>query len=196
MAADQDEALEGCYVLRTDRTDLSDQEIWQTYMMLTRVERAFRSLKSSLGLRPNFHQTEQRADAHLFISVLAYHILHIIEHRLRQQGDHRCWQTICRNLSTHQRLTIEYNVKEQQETQRLPLADMQQPGTGASADLPPSWPIRQPAWPSHLCRKMSSDHNRPGRATAPYKFSQIFPKIPKDASKIYCIINMLKLCSF
>ena len=119
--AGQHEAFEGCYVLRTDRVDLNDKEIWQTYMMLSRIERAFRSLKSSLGLRPNFHQTEQRADAHLFISVLAYHILHIIEHRLRQHGDHRCWQTICGNLSTHQRLTIEYNVKEQQEIQRCHL---------------------------------------------------------------------------
>lgn len=119
--AGQHEAFEGCYVLRTDRVDLNDKEIWQTYMMLTRIERSFRSLKSSLGLRPNFHQTEQRADAHLFISVLAYHILHIIEHRLRQHGDHRCWQTICRNLSTHQRLTMEYNVKEQQEIQRCHL---------------------------------------------------------------------------
>jgi transposase len=119
--ARQHEAFEGCYVLRTDRMDLADKEIWQTYIMLTRIERAFRSLKSSLGLRPNFHQTEQRADAHLFISVLAYHILHIIEHRLRQHGDHRSWQAICRNLSTHQRLTIEYNVKEQQETRRCHL---------------------------------------------------------------------------
>ena len=120
-SAQEHEAFEGCYVLRTDRVDLADNEIWQTYIMLTRIERAFRSLKSSLGLRPNFHQTEQRADAHLFISVLAYHILHIIEHRLRQHGDHRSWQTICRNLSTHQRLTIEYNFKEQQETRRCHL---------------------------------------------------------------------------
>jgi transposase len=113
-AFEQNEALDGCYVLRTDRTDLTDQEIWHTYMMLTRVEQAFRTLKSSLGLRPNFHQLEHRADAHLFISVLAYHILHIIEHRLRMHGDHRCWETICRILSTHQRITIEYDVKEQE----------------------------------------------------------------------------------
>lgn len=118
---EQNESLDGCYVLRTDRTDLGDKEIWQTYMMLTRIERAFRSLKSSLGLRPNFHQIERRADAHLFISVLAYHILHIIEHRLRQHGDHRCWQTICQQLSTHQRLTVEYDVKERQEIRRCHL---------------------------------------------------------------------------
>ena len=110
--------FEGCYVLRTDRTELTDQEIWETYVMLTRVENAFRSLKSSLGLRPNFHQNEERADAHMFISVLAYHILHTIEYKLRLCGDHRTWASIRDILSTHQRLTIEYNVKEQGQVRR------------------------------------------------------------------------------
>jgi transposase len=115
---DDNTGLEGCYVLRTDRTDLSDQEIWKTYVMLTRIEKAFRSLKSSLGLRPNFHQLEWRADAHMFISVLAYHILHTIEYQLRSHGDNRSWDTIRETLSTHQRLTIEYTVKEQDSIQR------------------------------------------------------------------------------
>lgn len=115
--ADQSE-LDGCYVLRTDREDLTDQAIWETYVMLTRVEAAFRSMKSSLGLRPNFHQKEHRADAHMFISVLAYHILHAIEHKLRQYGDHRSWETIRKILSTHQRLTIEYNERTQTGHQR------------------------------------------------------------------------------
>jgi transposase len=110
--------FDGCYVLRTDRLDLSDKEIWETYIMLTQIENAFCSMKSSLGLRPNFHQKEDRADAHMFISVLAYHILHSIEFKLRQQGDHRTWATIREVLSTHQRLTIEYDVKEQKKLQR------------------------------------------------------------------------------
>jgi transposase len=110
--------FEGCYVLRTDRTDLTDIQIWETYGMLTRVESAFRSLKSSLGLRPNFHQNEERSDTHLFISVLAYHILCSIEYQLRLCGDHRFWATIRDVLSTHQRLTVEYNVKEQGQVLR------------------------------------------------------------------------------
>ena len=110
--------FDGCYVLRTDRLDLSEREIWETYIMLTQIERAFRSMKSSLGLRPNFHQIEERVDAHMFISVLAYHILHSIEFKLRQKGDHRSWATIRDVLSTHQRLTIEYDVKEQGQVQR------------------------------------------------------------------------------
>jgi transposase len=115
---DIERRFEGCYVLRTDRTELDDTQIWQTYVMLTRVESAFRSLKSSLGLRPNFHQNEERADAHLFISVLAYHILHTVEYKLRLCGDHRSWATIRDILSTHQRLTVEYNVKEQDRVVR------------------------------------------------------------------------------
>ncbi len=107
--------FEGGYVLRTDRVELSDEEIWKTYMMLTRIEKAFRCLKTSLGFRPVFHQLELRSDTHLFISVLAYHILHTIESRLRMHGDHRSWDTIREILSTHQRLTIEYNYKEGEE---------------------------------------------------------------------------------
>lgn len=117
-AYEEQDKFDGCYVLRTDRDDLTDKEIWETYVMLTRVEKSFRSMKSSLGLRPSFHQKEDRTDAHLFISVLAYHILHAIEHRLRQKGEHRSWDTLRTILSTHQRLTIAYNVKEQKLIQR------------------------------------------------------------------------------
>lgn len=109
--------FEGSYVLRTDREDLSDKEIWKTYVMLTRIERAFRTMKTSLGFRPVFHQLEYRSDSHLFGSVLAYHILHTIETRLRIHGDHRAWETIRNILSTHQRLTINYNYKEDEMIQ-------------------------------------------------------------------------------
>lgn len=108
----------GCYVLRTDRTDLNDQEIWETYIMLTKIEKAFQTLKTSLGLRPNFHQKEQRADAHLFISVLAYHLLHAIEWKLQKHADHRSWKTIRQILSTHQRLTLEFQQKAPQGTEQ------------------------------------------------------------------------------
>jgi len=111
--------FDGCYVLRTDLVGMTDQEIWKTYMMLTRVENAFRCLKSSLGLRPVFHQIEWRSDAHMFISVLAYHLLHVIEQKLRSHGDHRSWDTILDILSTHQRLTIQYDVQEQDQEKTI-----------------------------------------------------------------------------
>jgi len=104
---------EGSYILRTDRLDLSDEEIWNIYIMLRQIEYAFMSMKSSLGLRPNFHQKEDRVDTHMFISVVAYHILHMIENRLKANGDRRKWSTIRNVLRTHERLTIGYKVKEE-----------------------------------------------------------------------------------
>jgi transposase len=100
---------EGHYSLRTNRSELSTSEIWNIYISLGRVEKAFRNMKSHLGFRPIFHQCEARADAHLFISVLAYHLLQAIEHTLRQAGDHRSWWSIKKVLSTHTALTLSYD---------------------------------------------------------------------------------------
>jgi len=97
---------DGTYLLRTNRKDLTDHEIWSLYVMLTRVKRAFRNLKSNLGLRPIYHQKECRAGAHIFISVLAYHLLHAIEHALREKGETRSWNTINHVLQTHQVVTV------------------------------------------------------------------------------------------
>lgn len=75
-------------MLCIDRSELGDAQIWRTNGILTRVESAFGSLKSSLAERPNFHWNEEGADAHLFISLLAYPILHTIEYKPRLCGDH------------------------------------------------------------------------------------------------------------
>ena len=53
-----------------------------------------------------FHRRTERADAHIFISLLACHLLHAIERRLQENGDHRSWPTIRDLLSTHQMMTI------------------------------------------------------------------------------------------
>lgn len=98
--------LTGCYVIETTQTELTAIEAWKQYMLLTRVEGAFQDLKSELGLRPIHHQNEYRTKAHLFIGVLAYHILNAIETRLRAKGDNREWNTIKEVLSTHERSTV------------------------------------------------------------------------------------------
>ena len=102
----QAEQLAGGYYLRCSRKDLSDDAIWRLYMMLTRVEAGFKALKSHLGLRPLFHQREDRCESHIFITILAYHLLHWIEHKLRLAGDNRSWPTIRRLLQTHAYTTI------------------------------------------------------------------------------------------
>jgi len=99
--------LEGNYLLKTNRTDLESEQIWNIYTMLTNVEKAFRDLKTNLGLRPNYHQLESRVDGHIFISILAYHLMHSIEYTLKQQGISNSWRTIKRQVSTHTYATIQ-----------------------------------------------------------------------------------------
>ena len=108
---EQRQQLTGCYVIHSTCTHLSAQTIWQLYMTLNHVESAFKDLKSQLGLRPVYHQHENRTAGHLFIGVLAYHLLIAIEHQLRQSGDHRSWGTIKKELSTYVRNTIAFNDK-------------------------------------------------------------------------------------
>ncbi len=99
------EKISGIYCLRTDREDLNEQQIWDIYTMLTDIEDAFRCMKSELGLRPVYHQKEVRCDGHIFITLLAYHLLHTIRFKLRQKGLHLCWTTIRKQLSTQIRIT-------------------------------------------------------------------------------------------
>jgi transposase len=98
--------LDGTYLLRTDRQDLSDEEVWRLYMLLTRVEAAFRAMKSPLMERPIFHHLEHRVQTHIFLCVLAYHLLVAIEKRCLDQGVHTSWATLREQLSTHQVVTV------------------------------------------------------------------------------------------
>ncbi len=105
---EQRDHLTGCYVIEASsiHAQRSAKEIWGLYMTLERVEKAFRSLKTDLGVRPVYHQTASRTEAHLWISVIAYHLLAVIERQLREAGDTRQWSTIREILSTHQRTTV------------------------------------------------------------------------------------------
>ena len=98
--------LDGAYLLRTDRMDLSGEEAWLWYMTLTRAENAFRAMKSPLAERPIFHQLEHRVEAHIFLCVLAYHLLVAIETTLLEGGCHTSWATVRQTLSSHQVVTI------------------------------------------------------------------------------------------
>jgi len=100
------EALDGSYLLRTDRQNLSADEAWRIYALLTRAESAFRAMKSPLAERPIFHQLRDRADTHIFLCVLALHLLVAIEKTLRDQGVHTSWASVCQTLRTHQVCTV------------------------------------------------------------------------------------------
>jgi transposase len=62
----------GCYLLRTNVTDWSDEDLWKAYIQLTEAEAAFCIQKSDLKIRPIWHQKEDRVLAHIFVCFLAY----------------------------------------------------------------------------------------------------------------------------
>ena len=98
--------LSGCYVIESTHIEMDAVEIWKLYMAQAHVESSFRAMKGELGMRPVYHQNDSRSAAHLFITVLAYHILSAVERRLAQHGDTREWQTLRDVLSTHTRITV------------------------------------------------------------------------------------------
>jgi transposase len=79
------EAREGAYLLRTNLTGESAEELWNKYIQLTEAEAAFRVLKSALWIRPLFHQLERRVKAHILVAFLGYALWVTLKHLLQRK---------------------------------------------------------------------------------------------------------------
>ena len=97
----------GGYVLRTSHADWPVKEVAKLYWRLTEIERVFRIMKSDLGLRPVFHSREDRTIAHLMITIIAYHVSHLVRTKLKRADMHHSWDTIRKNLNKVKRITTE-----------------------------------------------------------------------------------------
>ena len=80
--------------------------------MLTDLESVFRSLKGELGLRPVFHSKEDRADGHLFITVLAYQCVQVLRTKLKAAGITGSWSSLRQILSIQRRVTASLRHKD------------------------------------------------------------------------------------
>jgi hypothetical protein len=98
----------GVYCLRTNALTWDAEQLWRTYIMLTDLEAVFRSLKSELGLRPVYHQTAERAEGHLFITVLAYQFVQVIRRRLQAHGITERWSSLRAILAGQCRVTATF----------------------------------------------------------------------------------------
>jgi transposase len=98
----------GCYIIEHDGLEGNEEQLWRIYTTLTKVEAAFRSMKTDLGTRPVYHQGAERTRGHLFLSILAYHMLSNIEHQLDLNQGSAHWGTICQQLGSHRRSVIQW----------------------------------------------------------------------------------------
>ena len=85
---------EGCYLLRSNVVDWTAAELWRAYMQLTDAEAAFRMQKDQLKLRPVWHQTAERVQAHILVCFLAYVLRKTLEGWSQRAGLGRSTMTL------------------------------------------------------------------------------------------------------
>jgi transposase len=82
----REEAYEGKYVIQTEEAELTAVEAVSIYKELSEVERAFANLKDVIDMRPIYHRTDPRVQAHIFVAALAFLLHRAIEKKLKAAG--------------------------------------------------------------------------------------------------------------
>jgi Transposase DDE domain len=98
--------LDGKFVLTTS-TDLPAAEVAQAYKSLWRVERAFRTLKSTLDVRPIFHQRDDSVIGHITGCFLALRLEVDLQRRLDAKGLTVPWPDLMRDLTRLQAVIVD-----------------------------------------------------------------------------------------
>ena len=102
----KDDKSKGVYFIRTNYQKTEEGELWDIYNTIREVEATFRSLKSDLNLRPVHHQNDERIEAHLYLTMLAYQLVNTIRYMLKQKDCNYDWKNIIRIMSTQKIQTI------------------------------------------------------------------------------------------
>ncbi|MCK5102279.1 MAG: IS1634 family transposase [Cyclobacteriaceae bacterium] len=103
----KDDKSNGVYFIRTNYNDPTETQLWDIYNTIREVESTFRCLKSELNIRPVHHQNDERIEAHIYLTILAYQLVNTIRHMLKKAGINHDWQNIVRIMSTQTIQTIE-----------------------------------------------------------------------------------------
>jgi len=102
----KDDKSKGVYFIRTNYEKTEEGTLWDIYNTIREVEATFRSLKTDLNLRPVHHQNDERIEAHLYLTMLAYQLVNTIRYMLKQKGVNHDWKNIVRIMSTQKIQTI------------------------------------------------------------------------------------------
>jgi transposase len=91
----------GVYFIRCSQKQLTEELIWEIYNILREIESTCRCLKTDLDIRPIHHQKDKNTEAHIFVGIVAYQLVHAIGHAIKQQGTNHSWRRI-RNIMSSQ----------------------------------------------------------------------------------------------
>jgi len=98
-ARDWEKEIDGKLLLETTNLSLSPHQVVHQYKELQEIERCFRTLKSSLDIRPVYHWVDRRIEAHIFICVMALTIERLMRHRLQKAKIKRSPERVLEKLS-------------------------------------------------------------------------------------------------
>jgi hypothetical protein len=100
------ELRDGHYLLRSNLVGEDAAVLWELYLQLTQIEAAFKTLKSELGLRPIYHQLENRVEAHILVAFLAYALSVTLKQRLQALAPGLTPRAVLEKLATIQMLDV------------------------------------------------------------------------------------------
>ena len=84
----------GVYFIRSSQNKLTEELIWEIYNTLREIESTFRCLKTDLDIRPIHHQKDKNTEAHIFVGIVAYQLVHAIRHTIKTVGINYSWKRI------------------------------------------------------------------------------------------------------
>ena len=109
------QASQGAYLLRTNCQEEDPAKLWQWYIHLTEVEEAFRIGKSDLGMRPIYHQREDRVQAHILVCFLALVMWRYLEAWLGSKGLGDCARQVIEQIATVHSMDVVLPVRDRTE---------------------------------------------------------------------------------
>jgi transposase len=91
----------GVYFIRCSQNQLTEELIWEIYNILREIEATFCCLKTDLDIRPIHHQKDNNTEAHIFVGIVAYQLVHAIRSAMKREGINHSWRRI-RNIMSSQ----------------------------------------------------------------------------------------------
>jgi transposase len=126
---------EGCYLLRAFvPEDMDGKQLWHHYMGLTEIEESFKTLKGDLAIRPIHHQLEDRIEAHIFLSFIAYCLHVALRGKLRTLAPGLTPRAVLGKFATVQMLDVHFPTTD---GRRLVMPRYTQPDKDLRLLLPP-----------------------------------------------------------
>lgn len=102
----KDDKEKGVYFIRTNLEKTDENKLWEIYNTIREVESTFRCLKSDLNIRPVNHQKDERIEAHIYLTVIAYQLVNTIRYMLKDKGINHDWRNLVRIMSTQKIQTV------------------------------------------------------------------------------------------